>query len=86
MGESKFKLSKAEQDISTLKQSISQLEGQKLAFSGKVADELRAEKRKLQRESRVTLDKIEEVEITNSHLAKWLEKVKANRTTLLGQR
>ncbi|XP_034518140.1 leucine-rich repeat flightless-interacting protein 2 isoform X3 [Ailuropoda melanoleuca] len=87
----KFKLSKAEQDITTLEQNISRLEGQVLRYktaaenAEKVEDELKAEKRKLQRELRTALDKIEEMEMTNSHLAKRLEKMKANRTALLAQ-
>lgn len=91
ISEYKFKLSKAEQDITTLEQSINRLEGQVLRYktaaenAEKVEDELKAEKRKLQRELRTALDKIEEVEMTNSHLAKRLEKMKANRTALLAQ-
>ncbi|XP_006869223.1 PREDICTED: leucine-rich repeat flightless-interacting protein 2 isoform X2 [Chrysochloris asiatica] len=87
----KFKLSKAEQDITTLEQSIGRLEGQVLRYktaaenAEKVEDELKAEKRKLQRELRTALDKIEEMEMTNNHLAKRLEKMKANRTALLAQ-
>ncbi|KAJ8782668.1 hypothetical protein J1605_009987 [Eschrichtius robustus] len=70
---------------------ISRLEGQVLRYktaaenAEKVEDELKAEKRKLQRELRTALDKIEEMEMTNSHLAKRLEKMKANRTALLAQ-
>ncbi|XP_037382172.1 leucine-rich repeat flightless-interacting protein 2 isoform X2 [Talpa occidentalis] len=91
ISEYKFKLSKAEQDITTLEQSNSRLEGQVLRYktaaenAEKVEDELKAEKRKLQRELRTALDKIEEMEMTNSHLAKRLEKMKANRTALLAQ-
>ncbi|XP_026896440.1 leucine-rich repeat flightless-interacting protein 2 isoform X7 [Acinonyx jubatus] len=91
ISEYKFKLSKAEQDITTLEQNVSRLEGQVLRYktaaenAEKVEDELKAEKRKLQRELRTALDKIEEVEMTNSHLAKRLEKMKANRTALLAQ-
>ncbi|XP_058585356.1 leucine-rich repeat flightless-interacting protein 2 isoform X13 [Neofelis nebulosa] len=91
ISEYKFKLSKAEQDITTLEQNVSRLEGQVLRYKAaaenaeKVEDELKAEKRKLQRELRTALDKIEEVEMTNSHLAKRLEKMKANRTALLAQ-
>ncbi|XP_069929080.1 leucine-rich repeat flightless-interacting protein 2 isoform X18 [Oryctolagus cuniculus] len=91
ISEYKFKLSKAEQDITTLEQSVSRLEGQVLRYKAaaenaeKVEDELKAEKRKLQRELRTALDKIEEMEMTNSHLAKRLEKMKANRTALLAQ-
>nr|XP_048279471.1 leucine-rich repeat flightless-interacting protein 2 isoform X6 [Myodes glareolus] len=91
ISEYKFKLSKAEQDITTLEQSVSRLEGQVLRYrtaaenAEKIEDELKAEKRKLQRELRTALDKIEEMEMTNSHLAKRLEKMKANRTALLAQ-
>ncbi|XP_076186926.1 leucine-rich repeat flightless-interacting protein 2 isoform X8 [Aptenodytes patagonicus] len=91
ISEYKFKLSKAEQDITTLEQNIGRLEGQVARYKNaaenaeKVEDELKAEKRKLQRELRTTLDKIEEMEMTNSHLMKRLEKMKANRTALLSQ-
>ncbi|KAJ7418700.1 Leucine-rich repeat flightless-interacting protein 2 [Willisornis vidua] len=91
ISEYKFKLSKAEQDITTLEQNIGRLEGQVSRYKNaaenaeKVEDELKAEKRKLQRELRTALDKIEEMEMTNSHLMKRLEKMKANRTALLSQ-
>ncbi|XP_054671160.1 leucine-rich repeat flightless-interacting protein 2 isoform X16 [Grus americana] len=91
ISEYKFKLSKAEQDITTLEQNIGRLEGQVARYKNaaenaeKVEDELKAEKRKLQRELRTALDKIEEMEMTNSHLMKRLEKMKANRTALLAQ-
>ncbi|XP_039405340.1 leucine-rich repeat flightless-interacting protein 2 isoform X3 [Corvus cornix cornix] len=91
ISEYKFKLSKAEQDIATLEQNIGRLEGQVARYKNaaenaeKVEDELKAEKRKLQRELRTALDKIEEMEMTNSHLMKRLEKMKANRTALLSQ-
>uniref|UniRef100_A0A2D4L5W1 Leucine-rich repeat flightless-interacting protein 2 n=1 Tax=Micrurus paraensis TaxID=1970185 RepID=A0A2D4L5W1_9SAUR len=87
----KFKLSKAEQDITTLEQNVLRLEGQVVRYKNaaenaeKVEDELKAEKRKLQRELRTALDRIEEMEMTNSHLVKRLEKMKANRTALLSQ-
>ncbi|XP_054241209.1 leucine-rich repeat flightless-interacting protein 2 isoform X3 [Indicator indicator] len=91
ISEYKFKLSKAEQDITTLEQNIGRLEGQVTRYKNaaenaeKIEDELKAEKRKLQRELRMALDKIEEMEMTNSHLMKRLEKMKANRTALLSQ-
>ncbi|XP_030061431.1 leucine-rich repeat flightless-interacting protein 2 isoform X3 [Microcaecilia unicolor] len=91
ISEYKFKLSKAEQDITTMEQNIIRLEGQVLRYktaadnAEKVEDELKAEKRKLQRELRTALDKMEEMEMTNSHLVKRLEKMKANRTALLSQ-
>ncbi|KAM7176020.1 leucine-rich repeat flightless-interacting protein 2 isoform 1-T1 [Macrochelys suwanniensis] len=91
ISEYKFKLSKAEQDITTMEQNIGRLEGQVIRYKSaaenaeKVEDELKAEKRKLQRELRTALDRIEEMEMTNSHLVKRLEKMKANRTALLSQ-
>ncbi|XP_069051135.1 leucine-rich repeat flightless-interacting protein 2 isoform X26 [Lepisosteus oculatus] len=91
ISEYKFKLSKAEQEMGTMEQNINRLEGQVSRYkaaaenSEKIEDELKAEKRKLQRELRTALDKIEEMEMTNSHLVKRLEKMKANRTALLSQ-
>ncbi|XP_056660217.1 leucine-rich repeat flightless-interacting protein 2 isoform X11 [Monodelphis domestica] len=91
ISEYKFKLSKAEQDMTTMEQNIGRLEGQVARYktaaenAEKVEDELKADKRKLQRELRTALDKIEEMEMTNSHLVKRLEKMKANRTALLSQ-
>ncbi|KAM9308852.1 leucine-rich repeat flightless-interacting protein 2 isoform 1-T1 [Gastrophryne carolinensis] len=91
ISEYKFKLSKAEQDITTLEQNVLRLEGQVVRYktsaenAEKVEDDLKAEKRRLQRELRTALDKLEEMEMTNSHLVKRLEKMKANRTALLAQ-
>ncbi|XP_028278826.1 leucine-rich repeat flightless-interacting protein 2 isoform X3 [Parambassis ranga] len=91
ISEYKFKLSKAEQEMGTMEQNINRLEGQVSRYktaadnSEKVEDELKAEKRKLQRELRTALDKIEEMEMTNNHLVKRLEKMKANRNALLSQ-
>ncbi|CAH2283354.1 leucine-rich repeat flightless-interacting 2 isoform X4 [Pelobates cultripes] len=91
ISEFKFKLSKAEQDITTLEQNVIRLEGQVVRYKSaaenaeKIEDELKAEKRRLQRELRTALDKMEEMEMTNSHLVKRLEKMKANRTALLSQ-
>uniref|UniRef100_A0AAQ4NUW2 Leucine-rich repeat flightless-interacting protein 2 n=1 Tax=Gasterosteus aculeatus aculeatus TaxID=481459 RepID=A0AAQ4NUW2_GASAC len=91
ISEYKFKLSKAEQEMGTMEQNINRLEGQVSRYkssadsSEKVEDELKAEKRKLQRELRTALDKIDEMEMTNNHLVKRLEKMKANRNALLSQ-
>ncbi|XP_077351528.1 leucine-rich repeat flightless-interacting protein 2 isoform X6 [Festucalex cinctus] len=91
ISEYKFKLSKAEQEMGTMEQNINRLEGQVSRYktsadnSEKIEDELKAEKRKLQRELRTALDKIEEMEMTNNHLIKRLEKMKANRNALLSQ-
>uniref|UniRef100_A0A3B4BEV9 Leucine-rich repeat flightless-interacting protein 2 n=1 Tax=Periophthalmus magnuspinnatus TaxID=409849 RepID=A0A3B4BEV9_9GOBI len=91
ISEYKFKLSKAEQEMGTMEQNINRLEGQVARYktsadnAEKIEDELKAEKRKLQRELRTALDKIEEMEMTNNHLVKRLEKMKANRNALLSQ-
>ncbi|XP_072293345.1 leucine-rich repeat flightless-interacting protein 2 isoform X9 [Eucyclogobius newberryi] len=91
ISEYKFKLSKAEQEMGTMEQNVNRLEGQVARYktsadsAEKVEDELKAEKRKLQRELRTALDKIEEMEMTNNHLVKRLEKMKANRNALLSQ-
>ncbi|XP_077439001.1 leucine-rich repeat flightless-interacting protein 2 isoform X1 [Vanacampus margaritifer] len=91
ISEYKFKLSKAEQEMGTMEQNINRLEGQVSRYktsadnSEKIEDELKAEKRKLQRELRTALDKNEEMEMTNNHLVKRLEKMKANRNALLSQ-
>ncbi|XP_076831127.1 leucine-rich repeat flightless-interacting protein 2 isoform X14 [Brachyhypopomus gauderio] len=91
ISEYKFKLSKAEQEMGTMEQNINRLEGQVLRYkaaadnSEKIEDELKAEKRRLQRELRAALDRTEEMEMTNNHLVKRLEKMKANRNALLSQ-
>ncbi|XP_036425698.1 leucine-rich repeat flightless-interacting protein 2 isoform X4 [Colossoma macropomum] len=87
----KFKLVKSEQEVAALEQNIIRLEGQVTRYktaseaAEKVEDELKVEKRKLQRELRSALDRIDELEASNSHLSKRLEKMKANRSALLAQ-
>ncbi|KAF1371539.1 hypothetical protein PFLUV_G00269400 [Perca fluviatilis] len=98
ISELKFKLVKSEQEVTTLEQNVIRLEGQVTRYksasenSEKMEDELKVEKRKLQREyifrvfsCRPALDRIEELEISNTHLSKRLEKMKANRNALLAQ-
>ncbi|XP_062390076.1 leucine-rich repeat flightless-interacting protein 2 isoform X4 [Sardina pilchardus] len=81
----KFKLVKSEQEVTALEQNISRLEGQVTRYKSasenaeKIEDELKAEKRKMQRELRSALDKVDELEASNSHLNKRLEKIKAGR-------
>uniref|UniRef100_A0A8D3B8J9 Leucine rich repeat (in FLII) interacting protein 1a n=1 Tax=Scophthalmus maximus TaxID=52904 RepID=A0A8D3B8J9_SCOMX len=81
----KFKLVKAEQEVTALEQNVSRLEGQVTRYKSaaenaeKVEDELKAEKRKMQRELRSALDKVDELESNNSHLSKRLEKIKSSR-------
>ncbi|KAM8789582.1 leucine-rich repeat flightless-interacting protein 1 isoform 3-T3 [Rhynchonycteris naso] len=87
----KFKLAKSEQEITALEQNIIRLESQVSRYKSaaenaeRIEDELKAEKRKLQRELRSALDKTEELEVSNGHLVKRLEKMKANRSALLSQ-
>uniref|UniRef100_A0A3B4THB8 Leucine-rich repeat flightless-interacting protein 2-like n=1 Tax=Seriola dumerili TaxID=41447 RepID=A0A3B4THB8_SERDU len=87
----KFKLVKSEQEVTALEQNIIRLEGQVTRYKSasesaeKIEDELKVEKRKLQRELRSALDRVDELEVSNSHLSKRLEKMKANRSALLAQ-
>ncbi|XP_077175418.1 leucine-rich repeat flightless-interacting protein 1 isoform X15 [Paroedura picta] len=87
----KFKLAKAEQEITALEQNVIRLESQVSRYktasenAERTEDALKAEKRKLQRELRSALDKTEELEVSNGHLLKRLEKMKANRSALLSQ-
>ncbi|XP_062853731.1 leucine-rich repeat flightless-interacting protein 2 isoform X3 [Trichomycterus rosablanca] len=87
----KFKLVKSDQEVTALEQNIIRLESQVTRYktaseaAEKVEDELKAEKRKLQRELRSALDRIDELQNSNSHLSKRLEKMKANRSAMLAQ-
>ncbi|XP_013856527.1 leucine-rich repeat flightless-interacting protein 2 [Austrofundulus limnaeus] len=91
ISELKFKLVKSEQEVTALEQNVIRLEGQvsryKSAFENAetIEDELKVERRKLQREVRSALDRISELEVSNRHLSKRLEKMKANRNALLAQ-
>ncbi|XP_029369701.1 uncharacterized protein LOC115050778 [Echeneis naucrates] len=86
----KFKLVKSDSDFDSSHQVV-RLEGQvtryKLALEGaeKIEDELKVEKRRLQRELRSALDRVQELCVSNNHLSKRLEKMKANRNALLAQ-
>ncbi|XP_078041627.1 leucine-rich repeat flightless-interacting protein 2 isoform X5 [Augochlora pura] len=85
----KFKLQKAEQDMSTLQATVARLESQVIRYksaaeaSEKAEDELKVEKRKLQREVRETQGRVEELETANSHLQRRLDKLKNAKSTLL---
>ncbi|XP_060774999.1 leucine-rich repeat flightless-interacting protein 2 isoform X11 [Neoarius graeffei] len=87
----KFKLVKSEQEVAALEQNIIRLEGQVTRYktaseaAEKVEDELKVEKRKLHRELRSALDRIDELEASNCHLSKRVEKMKANRNAMLAQ-
>ncbi|XP_011879218.1 PREDICTED: leucine-rich repeat flightless-interacting protein 2 isoform X2 [Vollenhovia emeryi] len=85
----KFKLQKAEQDMSTLQATVARLESQVIRYksaaeaSEKAEDELKVEKRKLQREVRETQSRVEELETANSHLQRRLDKLKNAKSALL---
>ncbi|KAK6618390.1 hypothetical protein RUM44_002842 [Polyplax serrata] len=85
----RFKLQKAEQDVSTLQATVARLESQVIRYksaaetSEKAEDELKIEKRKLQRENRESIARIEELETANSHLQRRMDKLKNAKSTLL---
>nr|XP_018904187.1 PREDICTED: leucine-rich repeat flightless-interacting protein 2 isoform X3 [Bemisia tabaci] len=89
LGEYKFKWQKAEQDVSTLQANVARLESQVIRYksaaetSEKVEDELKIEKRKLQRELREAQSRVEELETSNMHLHRRLDKLKSAKSTLL---
>ncbi|XP_015813361.1 leucine-rich repeat flightless-interacting protein 2 isoform X8 [Nothobranchius furzeri] len=91
MSDLKFKLVKSEQEVTALEQNVIRLEGKVSRYKSesenaqKMEDELKVEKRRLQRELRWALERIGELESTNNHLSKRLEKMKANRNALLAQ-
>uniref|UniRef100_A0A3B3BLA6 Leucine-rich repeat flightless-interacting protein 2-like n=1 Tax=Oryzias melastigma TaxID=30732 RepID=A0A3B3BLA6_ORYME len=91
ISELKFKLVKAEQEVTALEQNVVRLDGQVTRYktaseaAEKIEDSLKVDKRKLQRELRSALDRIGELEAANRHLSKRLEKMKANRMALLAQ-
>ncbi|CAL1292388.1 unnamed protein product [Larinioides sclopetarius] len=85
----KYRLKKAEQEITTLQSSVSRLDGQLNRFKNQAEtaeateDELKAEKRKLQRELREAQARIEELETANSHLQKRIDKLKTGKNALI---
>ncbi|XKL65522.1 hypothetical protein PGB90_008942 [Kerria lacca] len=89
VGDYKFKWQKAEQDISTLQANVARLESQVIRYksaaetSEKVEDELKVEKRKLQRELREAQSRVEELETANMHLQRRLDKLKNAKSALL---
>uniref|UniRef100_UPI00358F21F3 leucine-rich repeat flightless-interacting protein 2-like isoform X1 n=1 Tax=Myxine glutinosa TaxID=7769 RepID=UPI00358F21F3 len=91
ISEYKMKLSKAEQEITTVGQTVLRLEAQlkrqreAAETAEAVEDELKADRRRLQRELRIIQEHVQELELTNGHLSRRLEKLKASRSTLLSQ-
>ncbi|RVE75550.1 hypothetical protein OJAV_G00017900 [Oryzias javanicus] len=91
ISELKFKLVKAEQEVTALEQNVVRLDGQVTRYktaseaAEKIEDSLKVDKRKLQRELRSALDRMGELEAANKHLSKRLEKMKASRMALLAQ-
>ncbi|XP_042896397.1 leucine-rich repeat flightless-interacting protein 2 [Parasteatoda tepidariorum] len=85
----KFRLKKAEQEITTLQSNISRLESQVIRYktatedAEKVEDDLKAEKRKILRELREAQSRIEELETSNAHLQKRIDKLKSARNALI---
>ncbi|XP_077861650.1 leucine-rich repeat flightless-interacting protein 2-like isoform X3 [Saccoglossus kowalevskii] len=83
VNEYKMRLQKTEQDKSTLEGNIIRLESQvkryKIAAENaeKTEDELKAEKRKLQRELKKVQERIMELELDNSRLSKRVESLKS---------
>ncbi|ESP02234.1 hypothetical protein LOTGIDRAFT_238061 [Lottia gigantea] len=82
----KCKLQKADQDLATLEGTVNRLETQIKRYktdsdaSEKLEDELKTEKRRLQRELREAQTQVEELTNQNKHLVKRLEKIKQTRT------
>ncbi|GLH08629.1 Putative leucine-rich repeat flightless-interacting protein 2-like isoform x1 [Gryllus bimaculatus] len=89
LGDYKFRLQKAEQDVSTLQANVARLESQVIRYKSasesaeKVEDELKVEKRKLQRELREAQARVEELETSNNHLQRRLDKLKNAKSALL---
>ncbi|XP_046678856.1 leucine-rich repeat flightless-interacting protein 2 [Homalodisca vitripennis] len=89
LGDYKFKLQKAEQDVNTLQATVARLESQVVRYksaaetSEKLEDELKLEKRKLQRELREAQARVEELETSHSHLQRRLDKLKNAKSALL---
>jgi len=85
----KFKLQKSEQEITALQSNVARLENLVARYkttaeaSEKSEDELKAEKRKLQREFREGQSRIEELETANNHLQKRIDKLKSARNAVM---
>ncbi|XP_049859953.1 leucine-rich repeat flightless-interacting protein 2 isoform X1 [Schistocerca gregaria] len=82
LGDYKFKLQKAEQDVSTLQANVARLESQVIRYKAasesaeKVEDELKVEKRKLQREVHQLTQRLMETEEVNKALTSEIDQLK----------
>ncbi|KAK7867057.1 hypothetical protein R5R35_005691 [Gryllus longicercus] len=85
LGDYKFRLQKAEQDVSTLQANVARLESQVIRYKSasesaeKVEDELKVEKRKLQREVRDLTQRLAKAEAAKSALSHQFEQLKLSR-------
>ncbi|EDW71051.1 uncharacterized protein Dvir_GJ18437, isoform B [Drosophila virilis] len=85
----KYKLQKAEQEIASLQANLARSETQVIRYKStaeaaeKAEAELKVERRKLQREHREILERLEEAETANNHLLKRLDKLKNAKSTIL---
>lgn len=87
--EYKYKLQKAEQEIANLQASLARSETQVIRYKStaeaaeKAESDLKIERRKLQRENREAMDRLEELETSNNHLLKRLDKLKNVKSNIL---
>ena len=85
----KFKISKSDQEIATLGANVARLESQVIRYktaseTSELSEEnLKAERRKMQRELRDAVTRNEELETQNKHLEKRLDKLKTAKSNLL---
>lgn len=85
----KYRLQKAEQEIASLQASLARSETQVIRYKStaeaaeKAEADLKLERRKLQRENREALERLEELETSNNHLLKRLDKLKNAKSALL---
>merc|ERR1719300_1928684 len=85
----KFKISKSDQEIATLGANVARLESQVIRYktASETAelsvDNLKSDRRKMQRELRDAVTRNEELETQNKHLEKRLDKLKTAKSNLL---
>ncbi|KAM9701132.1 leucine-rich repeat flightless-interacting protein 2-like isoform 2-T2 [Menidia menidia] len=78
----RFRLVRAEQEVASLEQKVLRLEAQVSRYrsasesSERLEDELKVEKRRLQRELRWALDRLEELEASNGRLTRRLDRLR----------